>query len=362
MSLDFSIKELAMMALLLDEDNIINTRGVRVARRRMWIHPSLLGRKIEGEYYTLYRHLINDEEKFLQYCRMDVGTFEMILKKITPKIVKRNTRFREAISPREKLIVCLRFLSTGDSYKTIAFSYRLGHSTVQNIVTEVCTAINEILMTEFIPTPSREKWLQIADDMWTMWNFPNCLGALDGKHVAIDAPSNSGSLYFNYKKSFSVVLLALVDANYKFIAVDIGSYGKNSDGGILTNSALGRGLENGTLNVPESSPLPGTNILTPYVILGDEAFALKTYMMRPYPKANVQDDEKIIFNYRLCRGRRLVECAFGILSQTFRVYCRRLKADPRNATSIILTTCILHNITLGNTQNFPGKIHIVFRR
>lgn len=118
-------------------------------------------------------------------------------------------------------------MATGDSYKTIAVSYRLGHSTVQNIVIEVCTAINETFMAEFIPTPSREKWLQIADDMWTMWNFPNCLGPLDGKHFVIDAPSNSGSLYFNYKKTFSIVLL--VDANYKFISVDIGSYGKNSE-------------------------------------------------------------------------------------------------------------------------------------
>ncbi|KAK4879129.1 hypothetical protein RN001_007275 [Aquatica leii] len=310
----------------------------------MWVHPSLLQRKTEGEYYTLYRHLINDKEKFLIYCRMDWSTFEIILMKITPKIVKKDTRFCEAISPREKFIVCLRFLAIGDSYKTIAFSYHLGHSTVQNIVIEVCTAINEILMAEFIPTPSREKWFQIANDMWTIWNFPNCLGALDGKHVVINAPSNSGSLYFNYKETFSIVLLALVDANYKFIAVDIGSYGKNSDGGILTNSAFVKGLENKMLNIPESSPLPGTNILAPYVILGDEAFPLKTYMMRLYARSCVDDDEKSIFNYRLCRARRLVVCAFGILSQTFRVYCRRLIVDHQNAISIILTTCILHNI------------------
>ncbi|XP_022909476.2 uncharacterized protein [Onthophagus taurus] len=169
--------------------------------------------------------------------------------------------------------------------------------------------------------------------MWSMWNFPNCLGALDDKHITIEAPANSGSLYFNYKKTFSIVLLALVDANYKFVAVDIGSYGKNSDGGIVANSALGKRLENATMNVPIDSPLPGTNIIAPYVILADEAFPLKKYLMRPYPGSkNVEDNAKRIFNYRLCRGRRLVECAFGILSQTFRVYNRRLRAHPQNAS------------------------------
>lgn len=150
-----------------------------------------------------------------------------------------------------------------------------------------------------------------------MWNFLNCLEAIDGKHIVIDASANSGSLYFNYKKTFSIVLLALVDANYRFIAVDIGSYGKNSDGGIFTNSNLGKSLDSEKLNVLENCALPGTNNVAPYVIFGDEAFPLKRYLMRPYPGTqSIEVVEKCIFNYRLCRARRLVECAFGILSQT----------------------------------------------
>lgn len=85
-----------------------------------------------------------------------------------------------------------------------------------------------------------------------MWNFPNCLGTIDRKHIVIDAPANSGSLYFNYKKTFSIVLLALVDANYRFIVVDIGLDGKNSDGGIFANSNLRKSLESEKLNVPDN--------------------------------------------------------------------------------------------------------------
>ena len=91
--------------------------------------------------------------------------------------------------------------------------------------------------------PSTEDWEQLAFDFWNMWNCPNCLGALDGKHVTIIAPPSSGSLYFNYKKTFSIVLLALVDAKYNFTVVHIVSYGKDSDEGIFAKSNLGKALE-----------------------------------------------------------------------------------------------------------------------
>jgi len=198
-------------------------------------------------------------------------------------------------------------------------------------------------MSEVMPQPTEERWKQIANDFWTNWNFPNCIGALDGKHVTIQAPPNSGSNFFNYKKTFSVVLLALVDAQYNFIAVDVGAYGKNSDGGILAHSNLGKSLENGSLNIPKDEFLPGTTISAPYVILGDEAFPLKTYLMRPYPGKQLDDSLKRIYNYRLCRTRRVVENCFGILAQKFRVYNRRIQSKPENVDYIILSTCVLHN-------------------
>lgn len=199
------------------------------------------------------------------------------------------------------------------------------------------------LMPQVMPQPTEESWKQIAKDFWNIWNSPNCLGALDGKHVTIQAPPNSGSNFFNYKKIFSVVLLALVDANYNFIAVDVDAYGKNSDGGILAHSNLGKSLENGSLHIPNSKFLPGTNNYVPYVILGDEAFPLKTYLMRPYPGKQLEDSSKRIYNYRLCRTRRVVENCFGILTQKFRIYNRRIQSKPENIDYIILSTCVLHN-------------------
>jgi hypothetical protein len=100
--------------------------------------------------------------------------------------------------------------------------------------------------------------------------------------VKFRALPNSGFKVLNYKHSFSVVLLALVDAPYKFTVVDIGSCGRNSDGGIFAHSKLRKYLET-HLGIPEYKQLPGTSCLAPHVIVGDDVFPRKTYLMRLYP-------------------------------------------------------------------------------
>ena len=89
---------------------------------------------------------------------------------------------------------------------------------------------------------TEEEWKRTVAEFLGKWNFNNCIGALDGKHIVIKPPPNSGSYYFNYKHSFSKVLLGLVDASYKFIYVDIGCNGRVSDGGVFRNCKLYRKL------------------------------------------------------------------------------------------------------------------------
>ena len=120
----------------------------------------------------------------------------------------------------------------------------------------------------------------MADQYLETWIFNNCIGAMNGKHVLISPPANSGSFYFNYKGSFSIVLLALVDANYKFLYVDIGCNGKISDGDVFKNSSLYRALEDNSLHIPGPAPLPGSDEVTLHVIVADDAFPLKTYIQR----------------------------------------------------------------------------------
>ncbi|XP_026330586.1 uncharacterized protein LOC113238079 [Hyposmocoma kahamanoa] len=230
--------------------------------------------------------------KFYDYYRMDYEKFEKLADLLKSRIKKTKTYFRSPIPVAERLSVCLRYLITGVSFKSLAFSYRMGFSTVRSIVHETCQAIFTVLRSTTLPKSTSQQWQSIATDFEKIWNFPNCIGAMDGKHFKIRAPNNSGSLYNNYKKFFSVVLLAVVDAKYKFVIVDVGAYGRNSDGGILQSSKFGTKLRNGSLCIPPVKTLPHTIQKLPHVFVADEAFPLTENIMRPYPSHLLNDEKK----------------------------------------------------------------------
>ena len=182
---------------------------------------------------------------------------------------------------------------------------------------------------KFPSTP--DEWTGISRQFWRMWHFPNCLVAIDGKHVAIQAPVNSGSMYYNYKGTHSIILLAICDANYRFILVDIGEAGKESDSGVFSNSVFGQSLESNALPLPQPSD-----------IVGDEGFPLRNNLLRPYPGRNLSEN-KAIFNYRSSRARRIIENSFGILAARFRIFHHPINATPDKVVAFIKATIVLHN-------------------
>lgn len=144
----------------------------------------------------------------------------------------------------------------------------------------------------------------------------------------MECPSNSGTNYFNYKGTFSIVLSALVDHEYNFTCIDIGSYRSNSNSGIFSKSALKKALEENKLDVPNDC-----------VILGDEAFPLQTYLMKPYGRRNRLSIRKKIYNYRYCHARQIVENAFGILSSRFRVFRRPISLTLEKTIKLVKAAC-----------------------
>ena len=183
----------------------------------------------------------------------------------------------------------------------------------------------------------------MADSFSRRWNFHHACGAIDGKHIAIKKPKRSGSAYYNYKGFFSIVLLGLVDADYKFLWVNVGAEGAASDAGVFNQSSLEPHLREGTLGLPPPAPLPNDDQDTPYFIIGDDAFPLRSYLVKPYSHRYLTHDERI-YNYRCSRGRRVVENAFGILANRYRCLLTTLATVPENSVKIIKACVTLHNI------------------
>ncbi len=225
----------------------------------------------------------------------------------------------------------------------MSMSYRISPSAIGKLLRETMEALCKVLEQDCLPTPTNETCKQIESDFAAEWNFPNCCGAIDGKHVRIRAPSLTGSLNYNYKGFFSIVMMAVVDAKYKFILVDIGATGSQSDGGILLRSAIGKAIEEKTLNFPEDKFVG--NMKLPHIFVGDDAFPLKTNLMKPYPGRGLTHQRRI-FNYRMSRARLVSENAFGILAARWRILHTAIIGDVDFIKLVMKTCVILHNFLM----------------
>ena len=141
---------------------------------------------------------------------------------------------------------------------------------------------------------------------------------------------------------FNIALLGLVDANYKCIYTDVGSNGRGSDAGVYRNSTISRALEGVWLNIRNGIQLVSDTNTAPMTIVADDAFPLKPYRMKPYPDIGL-DRNLHIFNCMLSRARRVVENAFGILANHFRVLRTVIALSPTKAELAVLAVCVLHN-------------------
>lgn len=240
-------------------------------------------------------------------------------------------------------MIFFRYLSTGLSFRNMAVTMRIGVSTVSKIVHETCKIVWEELVEEFMPVPTEAHWKKIANGYYERWNFPNCLGSIDGKHCQIKCPANSGSSHFNYLRYFSLVLQGVSYAEKKFITIEVGARGKQSDGGTFAASTLFKRLESNSLNVPPDQTLPGTNIKTSFAFIRDEAYPLKSYLLRPYPSRNLSPIKEN-FNNRLSEARKCIECVFGIMRAKWRILGKDIEVDSEKTIVIIKCICILHNL------------------
>ena len=147
-------------------------------------------------------------------------------------------------------------------------------------------------------------------------------------------------------------MLALVDGQYKFRWIDAGTAGSCSDAQIFNACQLKRKIDDGSIGFPDPTPITQGGRDVPYFILADDVFAL-TWLMKPYGRRMLTREERIT-NYRISRGRRVVENAFGILVSRFRVMLTTIELPPETVREVIFTCVVLHNILRSQYQGQHG--------
>ena len=174
--------------------------------KRYWVRPWITQAECEeeGQYTRLMPRLeLDDHMAYRKFIQMP----PKLEQRLTPELQSERTWMREPLSPGLKLAVTLKHLTSGDSYPTLQFTFRVARSTINKFVPEVSDAIIRAYRDQVLTCPTLpEDWLVVKSVFRQRWNILDALGALDGKHILIRCPQRGGSLYHNYKGFHSIVL------------------------------------------------------------------------------------------------------------------------------------------------------------
>lgn len=229
-------------------------------------------------------------------------------------------------------------MATGLNF-TLTQKFRIATQTIKIIVAEVCSTIWYKLQPLEMAVPSVEEWKNVSKQFEQKTQFPNCIGALDGKHIRLKSNKRG-------KKSQSIILLAISDANYRFTLVNVEPFVRDKETDDFNRCRLRKQLYKEKLRIPDPEMLPNTkDCPVPYVFLGDESFALQKHILRPYSK-NFLSIPKKVFNTRLAKARRCIDIAFGIFTNKWKLFQKPMILTPQFAVRVTKAACLLHNFVL----------------
>ena len=158
---------------------VLRRRRRLLSSTRWWVRPYFRSRGENGHFKDFQEMRRTDGELHLKCVRLSSRVFDKLLALVVPYLKsprKYRSRHRAQISNAEKLVLTPQFLASGKSMQGLAIDFQMGHSTVHNIVVEVCNAIWSALAQNYVKCPSSpEEWKSVTDDFYTRWNFPHCL-------------------------------------------------------------------------------------------------------------------------------------------------------------------------------------------
>ena len=311
--------------------------------RSIWVKPR--SQSFWNENMMIYWS--NDD--WQSNLRMNKEAFTYICEMLSPHIGKQDTNFRKSISVEMRVAITLYFFSGTAGYRTISNLFGVGRSTVCTIVQAVSKAIVNILLPKYMNLPSHTEIPEIMTEFEEMSGFPQAIGAIDGCHIRIKAPLKNAEDYINRKDYHSIIL-----QGHLFRDIFVGWTGKTHDARVFKNSPLYQEcLQRTFLPMNLSRNLQGS--MVPPLLLGDSAYPLEEFIMKPYADRGSLSEQEKLFNVALSQSRVVVENAFGRLKGRLRCLSKRLDTSVQNAVIITSACCILHNFCELCRQEFPEE-------
>lgn len=286
------------------------------------------------------------EMDFFRHLRLTRTSFDLILDCIHEAYGLSPSGSTLYLGPRKALYVILWYLGTQSTYREISEMFGVSQRTVfdcvQRLIDVICKAGKDVFLW---PTPP--KLSEISHEFQEMGGIPGVVGALDGCHINIKAPSSTQADYVDRTQKHSVILIAVCLPDKSFSYIQVGFPGSAHDSRVLKSTSLYKKIQNGDPNYFPSSQ---------YHIVGDSAFGVQKHLMVPFKNSGNLSQAQIRFNTKLSKARVTIENAFGFLKGRFR-RLKHVDADIARIPKIIKACCVLHNISI--TQ--PDEINILER-
>ncbi|XP_037553127.1 protein ANTAGONIST OF LIKE HETEROCHROMATIN PROTEIN 1 [Nematolebias whitei] len=281
---------------------------------------------------------------------MSEQSFIYVCNKLRPALERQHSTFRQCVSLKKRVAIALWKLATGSEYRSVGHLFGVSITTVCRCVQEFCAAAETLLVPEQIRFPDEEKFREMALYIENRWGLPHCVGAIDGSHIPIIAPQHYHTDYFNRKGWHSIILQAVVDGRGQFWNVFAGLPGSLHDARVLRLSTLWELATRGNL-FPAHFRTIGT-ATTCYYVLGDSAYPLQDWLLKPFSDTGRLTAEQQIYNQKFCSTRVVVENAFGRLKGRWRCLLKRNDCDVELVKSMVLTCCALHNLCESHGETY----------
>ena len=261
---------------------------------------------------------------------------------LTPYLQYQDTHLRKTVSVKKRVAITLWTLASSAEYRTVSHLFGVGRSTVCEVVHETCHAIVNHLLSKYIRFPSSDQQEKYIVNFESKWGVPQCIGAIDGSHIPVSPPTLCHTDYYNRKGWYSVLLQAVVDYKFCFLDVYTGWPGSVHDAHVLAHSTFYKKANTGQLLSAATRMINGVNV--PVFVIGDSAYPMLPWLMKPYSQPSVYSAERTTYNYRICRGCIVVEIAFGRLKSRWRCLLKRNDMLVKNVPTIVAAACVLHNM------------------